>query len=358
MKIIVTGTRGIPGIQGGVEKHCELLYPRLAAHGYDVTVISRSSYTSGNKTEYKGVKLKKIFSPRIKSLEAIIHTFLSVLYARSKNPDWLHIHAVGPSLLVPLARLLGLRVVVTHHGPDYDREKWGKLARYFLRMGESFGMRYANEVIVISNVIDEIVRKKYSIKNTHLIFNGVEKPVKATDSLYIESLGLQKGNYILAVGRFVPEKSFDLLIDSFLELKRPEMRLVLAGDADHETSYSRELKQKAKENNISLTGFISGKELNEIYTHARLFVLPSTHEGLPISLLEAMSYDLDVLVSDIPANKEVDLTPDHYFKTGDKTDLFRKLSLRLCQNERHLNYDLSPYNWDTISNQVMKIYNS
>ena len=154
MKIVVTGTRGIPDIQGGVETHCEQLYPRIAAMGHDVTVIRRTPYVTPEniRDEYRGVRLADVFAPRRKSVEAIVHTFLAVLKARSLRPDVLHIHAIGPSLMVPFARLLGMRVVTTNHGPDYDRQKWGVLAKTALRLGERFGTRFSNKVIVISNV--------------------------------------------------------------------------------------------------------------------------------------------------------------------------------------------------------------
>ena len=127
MNIIVTGTRGIPSIQGGVETHCEELYPLMLSSGnIHIMLICRSAYISKEKRRinYKGIDLKTLYSPKSKSFEAIVHTFLTVLYAAYKRPDILHIHAIGPNLLTPLARLLGLKVVMTHHGPDYERQKW------------------------------------------------------------------------------------------------------------------------------------------------------------------------------------------------------------------------------------------
>ena len=240
MKIVVVGTRGIPDIQGGVETHCEELYPRLAAMGHDVTVVRRSCYvTPQNKIkEYKGVHLKDIYAPRRKSIEAIVHTFLAIIYARWVDADVLHIHAIGPALLTPLARLLGLRVVMTHHGPDYDRQKWNKTAKSVLRWGERMGANYANEVIVISTVIDNILREKYDRTDAHLIYNGVNKPVPAKNDSYIRSLGLTPRRYVLAVGRFVEEKGFDLLIKAFARISDSNCKLVIAGDADHEDHYS------------------------------------------------------------------------------------------------------------------------
>ncbi|MGN1257622.1 MAG: glycosyltransferase family 4 protein, partial [Candidatus Limisoma sp.] len=152
MKVVVTGTRGIPDILGGVETHCEELFPRISDLGIDVTVIRRSCYVSpeNRRDRYKGVSLVDVYAPRRKSLEAIVHTFLAIVKARRLNADIVHIHAIGPSLMAPLARLLGMKVVTTHHGPDYDRKKWGFLAKTMLKAGEWCGAHFSNEVIVIS----------------------------------------------------------------------------------------------------------------------------------------------------------------------------------------------------------------
>ncbi len=358
MKIVVVGTRGIPDIQGGVETHCEELYPRLVALGHDVTIVRRSCYvTPQNKiTAYKGVRLKDIYAPRKKSVEAIIHTFLAIIYARWVGADVLHIHAIGPSILAPFARLLGLRVVMTHHGPDYDRQKWNGLAKRVLRLGERMGAKYAHETIVISTVIDNILRDKYGRTNSHLIYNGVNLPTPAISTDYIDSLGLTPGKYVLAVGRFVEEKGFDLLMKAFAALPENDYRLVIAGDADHEDRYSISLKQLAREHQVVLTGFIRGAKLNELFTHAGLFVLPSFHEGLPIVLLEALSYRLPVLVSDIPANRLSCLATTNFFKTGDIEALRENLSRKLSHSEGYCQYDLSPYDWNHIAVQVESVY--
>lgn len=176
MKIVVTGTRGIPGIMGGVETHCEELFPRIARKGFDVTVIRRKSYVHDTLRQYEGITLVDLETPKKKSLEAIVHTFRAVLKAKKLKADIIHIHAVGPALLTPVARLLGLKVVFTHHGPDYDRDKWGAAAKTALRLGEMMGTRFANEVIVISNVINDILSRKYHRKECHLITTGFRLP--------------------------------------------------------------------------------------------------------------------------------------------------------------------------------------
>jgi glycosyltransferase involved in cell wall biosynthesis len=358
MKIVVTGTRGIPGILGGIETHCEELFPRIAANGYDITVIRRKSYVKDQLSEYKGVKLVDLTSPRKKSLEAIIHTIKAVWCAKYKlHADIVHIHGIGPALAVSVARLLGLKVVFTHHGPDYDRTKWGKVAKAMLRLGEKSGVKYANKIIVISNQINTALKEKYGKTDACLIYNGVPQPEFFTDSKYLDSLGIKAGKYILSVGRFVPEKQFHSLIAAFVSLKeKKDHQLVLAGDADFEDSYSTGLKKLARENKIILTGFIKGDKLQTLLTNAKAFVLPSSHEGLPIALLEAMSYQLPIIASDIPANKEIQLPEECYFRTNDEKQLTAKLQEHVSRDMQPATYSLDNYSWEKIAGQTGKIY--
>jgi len=356
MKLVVIGTRGIPNIMGGVETHCEELFPRIAAKGIDTTVIRRNSYVHDTLTEWKGVKLIDIDTPKKKSFEAIIHTFKAILKAKSLKADIVHIHAIGPALLTPLAKLLGMKVVFTHHGPDYDRDKWGFAAKTMLKLGERMGTTFASDVIVISNVINDILIRKYHRKDCHLIYNGVPKPEMCDYPEYFDELGIEKGKYILGMCRFVPEKNLHHLVEAFSKINTQGCKLVLAGDTDFEDDYSRYLKKMAKEHGVILTGFIKGKKLHSLLTHALCFVLPSSHEGLPIALLEAMSYNLPVIVSDIPANKEVGLNESDYFKVGDVKELSTKLQKMVTENCHQIKYNMSKYDWDIIANQVEEIY--
>ncbi|MDR1258864.1 MAG: glycosyltransferase family 4 protein [Tannerellaceae bacterium] len=358
MKIVVTGTRGFPDIQGGIETHCEELYPRVALYeGMDVTVVRRSRYvTDRSSLSYRKVKFKDINAPKIVGVESAIHSLLSVFYARRVKADVLHIHGVGPSIVIPVARLMGLKVVVTHHGPDYERKKWGAFARIIIKAGECFAAHFADEIIAISPIIVHILKSRYNrTSHVHLIHNGVNLPGLVTYTDYLESLNLAPLQYVLAVGRFVKEKNFDRLIDVFAA-SGSALRLVIAGDSDIETAYSRELKAKAKAKNVVLTGMVKGRKLAELYSHAALFVLPSSHEGLPITLLEAMSYKRKALVSDIPANLAMKLEADSYFRLNDWNDFRDKMLLQLKKKNPEQSYDLSPYNWDTIASETIRVY--
>ena len=362
MKIVVTGTRGIPNIMGGVETHCEELYPRIVLYGHEVTVIRRDSYVHDSLSEWKGVNLIDIEAPKKKSFEAIVHTFRAINKAKKLGADVLHIHAIGPALLAPYAKLLGMKVVFTHHGPDYDRDKWGFTAKTMLKLGESMGCRYADHVIVISDVIKNLIAKRCGrTKNVHLIYNGVPKPEICHEPEYFKELGIEEGKYILGMCRFVPEKHLHDLVNAYVRLKEdrriPEdVRLVLAGDTDFEDDYSRGLKQMARENGVVLTGFIRGKKLHSLLTNAACYSLPSSHEGLPIALLEAMSYRLLVITSSIPANLEVGLDANCYHEVGDVDNLASKIESIVNLPLQRIDYDMGKYDWDHIAEQVNSIY--
>lgn len=361
VRVFVTGTRGIPAIPGGVETHCENLYPLLAKMECEVKLSRRSSYVCDQLSEWNGVHLVDVYSPKSKIFEAIIHTFLSVLYAKLWRADIVHVHAIGPSIVAPFARLIGLNVVMTNHGPDYDRAKWGDLAKKVLKLGETLGTRFSNSVIVISKTIQEGIKRNY-FRESILIPNGVNIPTHVCTKDFISKFGLGGEDYILAVARFVPEKGLFDLIQAY-ERTNQDLKLVIAGDSDHEDDYSRHIKDVARQNpNISLTGYVTGDKLGGLFSHAAFFVLPSYHEGLPIALLEALSYGLPVLASDIAANVEVEFDCIDYFTCGD----LQKLSVKLVQmSRREMNsaqvekaiVELKEnYNWQTIAEHTFDVY--
>ncbi len=362
MKIVVVGTRGFPGVQGGVETHCRQLYPSLADRGCNITAFARTPYVDSKPYTYQGVSVIPLSCPGNKFLEAFVHTFKGVVKAHKLRPDILHIHAVGPSLFVPLARLLGMKVVITNHGPDYNRMKWPPAARMFLRFCERIGIVFANEVITVSGSIADDIKKKYG-RESVVIPNGVDLPSPLDTENALRKYGLRKGGYILAVGRFVPEKGFDDLIDAFNRLRLKDRKLVIAGDADHEDKYSQALKAKAGSNdNIILTGFITGEPLHELYSHAGLFVLPSYHEGLPIVLLEAMSYGLSCIASDIPANRNVELDGERFFEAGNVSLLADRIAEFINrpwdaeERKKQIGLIAEKYNWGKIADMTLEVY--
>ena len=360
MNILVLGTRGIPNIQGGVETHCQELYPRILELNCNVTVLTRTPYVKNIEiTNYKGVELVPIDTPKKSGLEAIVHTFKGCFFAfqNKSKIDIVHIHNIGPAIFIPFLKLFRFKVVVTYHSQNYHHKKWGIVAKVLFKLGEFFTAKMADKVIYLSNNIKSFVEKKYDVKNGIIIYNGVNVIEKSVDSEYISSLGLETGKYCIAVGRFVEEKGFHDLIEAYKKIDT-DIKLVLVGDADHEDEYSKSFKEMAKENGVVLTGFIKGKKLNQMFSHAKLFVMPSYHEGLPIALLEAMSYNLDVLVSDIPANVEVQLEQSDYFKVGDVDNLASKLNVKL-ESETIRDFQKvieEKYNWDLIAKKTKGVY--
>ncbi|HDL90469.1 MAG TPA: glycosyltransferase [Thermodesulforhabdus norvegica] len=363
MRVMVLGLRGFPGIQGGVETHAEHLYPLLVKMGCEVDVIVRSPYVPKGSTRiWNGVRFRRIWAPQIKGIETLVHSFLSVFYAGFKRPDVLHIHAVGPALVTPLGRAFGLRVVVTHHGADYDREKWNFLGNWILRIGESLGMHFANCSIVISKVIKEMVRRKYGCKAV-LIPNGVSIPKLPDTKFALKKFGLKSKRYVLQVSRLVPEKRQTDLIQAFAQAELPGWKLVLVGSTEYPDDYVKALLSLAEKTpNVILTGFQTGLTLQELYAHAGIFVLPSSHEGLPIVLLEALSYGLRVIASDIPANLEVGLPGKQYFPLGDikaLSEMLREVVRNTLDEqdcERRRIWVKERYDWERIAEQTLAVY--
>ncbi len=365
LRIMMLGLRGFPNIQGGVEAHVEHLSTHLNDLGCQVSVAVRSAYLPDEVgAEWNGIQFHRIWAPLSKSkgLEALAHTFLGVCFAALKRPDVLHIHAIGPSLMIPLARLFGLKVVMTHHGPDYDRQKWGRIGKGILKLGERVGVNWAHERIVISQVIRNLVKNNYG-KESVMIPNGVELPELPTTTVALSVFGLSPEKYVLNVSRLVPEKRHLDLIHAFVMAELPEWKLVIVGDSKSPDEYVSSVLDAIMDNpNIISTGFQSGSSLQELYANAGLFVLPSSHEGLPIALLEALSYGLTVIASDIPANLEIGLPEHNYFRLGDIKMLSQRLGEFSClKPTADVRDDLrnrvsQQYDWGEIARNTLQVY--
>lgn len=362
IKVAVLGIRGFPNVQGGPEIHSQNLYPILSEAGCDVTVFTRDAYVDKSVTDYKGVKLVALPCVKNKFLEAFLHTFIGVFVARKRCPDILHIHAIGPSLFIPLARVLGMKAVMTNHGPDYNRIKWGKVPKAVLRFGEYLGSKCSNSVICVSRQVADDITRRYN-RSVTFIPNGVNIPEMSKSEETLRKYGLKKGKYVMAIGRFVPEKGFHDLINAFKVAQLPDWKLAIVGDATHEDEYALELK-RMEGSNIVFTGVLSGARLEELYSNAGVFVLPSYYEALSIALLEAISYGLSCVVSDIPSNMAVGLPKERYFKTGDTKALVEKLikftSTPISEKEKKEQIDMvrAKYSWNDIACKTLAVYES
>jgi glycosyltransferase involved in cell wall biosynthesis len=326
LRIMVLGLRGVIDVQGGIETHARRLYPLLARLRCDIEIVQRSPYfpRERRRTTWRGLKLTYLWSPRTRIVETAVHTLLGVLYAAVKRPDVLHLHAVGPGLLAPVARLFGLRVVVTHHGADYEREKWGPFAKALLRAGERLGIGFAHRPIVVSPVLKEAVQARYGIGAT-LISNGVPPATQASKRI-LRLFGLTPRRYVLCVARLDPGKRQHELIAAFQAARPPGWKLAIVGERVRGDRYGEKLAALAAQDpTIVLTGYQSGVALHWLYSHAGLFVLPSAGEGHPIALLEAAVYEIPLLASAIPANLALPLPRDGYFPVGDTHALAEKI---------------------------------
>lgn len=352
MKVCVIGTRGFPIIEGGVEKHCESLYPLLRAD-IDIVVYRRKSYVKTNAS-YDHIAFVDLPSTRIKGFETVIHSFLSSVNALLRKPDAVHYHNIGPALFSPIVKIRKIPVVLTYHSPNYEHKKWGRFARNLLRFSEKVALKTADKIVFLNSFqmekYDEVVQNK-----SVYLPNGINKLPISTKVDYLKELGIEKHKYILSVGRITPEKGFDTLIKAFKAAKKRSFKLVIAGGVEFENSYMNELKDLSKDEDVVFTGSVFGEHLAQLYTNAALYVLASNNEGFPLVLLEAMSYGLDILASDIPATHLVNLDDDDYFERGSYKELGKKITQRL-QNVKNRKYDLSKYDWNEVAETMSDIF--
>lgn len=378
MKIIMLGHKRIPSREGGVEIVVEELASRMAALGHDVTVYNRKGqHVSGAENniieykkvyEYKGIRVRTIFTLPNKSLNAIVYSFFATLRACVTKCDVVHFHAEGPCSMIPLAKLFGKKCVATIHGLDWQRAKWGGFATRFLLFGEKMAAKWADEVIVLSTGVEEYFRKTYGRK-TLLIPNGIAKPQLCESKEITEKYGIEKEAYILFLARLVPEKGAHTLMEAYgkSDINIP---LVIAGGGSHSGDYEKEVKEladkvnRSQEKQIILTGFIQGRILEELYSNALLYVLPSEIEGMPLSLLEAMSYGNICLTSDIVENTSVTEKYGYSFENKNVDDLCTVLETLVKETQQCRKYTreeiqqfiLDKYNWDDVVKRTLECY--
>ena len=363
VRIAMLGLRGFPDVQGGVEKHAEKLSCALAELGCEVEAFVRSGYVAReHPARWRNIKLTRLWAPRISGAEAFIHTFLGVLRAARTRPDVLHIHAIGPAFFTPLARALGLRVVVTCHSRNYDHAKWGRTARALLRFGERLGMRFANGRIAVADGLGTDLSRRYRVPIS-IIPNGIDQPRRTRSTATLRTYGLTANRYVLMVARIDQDKRQLDLIAAFARLRMPGWKLALVGGADHAGAYARQVAEAAGMNpDIVMLGHQTGAALAALYSHAGVFVLPSRFEGQPIAVLEAASYGLPVILSDIAAHRELALQPARYFAVGDVAALARHLEdvcaapLNVRADEADCAALMAEHDWHAIAQRTLAVY--
>ena len=354
--------------EGGIEIVVKELCTRMAKNGYTVTCYNRSGHhVSGaeydKKTEYEGINQKCVPTIEKKGLAAVSSSFFAALYSAFGKYNVVHIHAEGPAFFSWLPKLLGKRVIVTVHGLDWQREKWKSgFGSKFIKQGEKNAVKYADEIIVLSKGVHDYFRNQYG-RETRFIPNGVNRPEIRKAELITDKFGLTKDSYILFLGRLVPEKGIRYLVEAFKNVKT-EKKLVIAGGSSDTDSFMKELKELAKDDKrIIFTGFVQGQMLEELYSNAYIYTLPSDLEGMPLSLLEAMSYGNCCLVSNIQECTEVVEDKALIFKKSNVQDLQNKLQEACDHAEKIMelkqqaaDYICKKYNWDDVVEETLKLY--
>jgi glycosyltransferase involved in cell wall biosynthesis len=371
LKIAMLGHKHVLSNEGGIEKVVRELSTRLVNKNCEVTCYDRrnkhvmnSDENLPNLSEYNGVKIKDCLTIDQKGLAAVSSSFVATIKILFSNVDVVHYHAEGPSAMIPIINFFSKKkIIVTIHGLDWKRDKWGDgFASKYIKFGEKMAAKYADEIIVLSDNVKEYFKNTYNRK-THFIPNGVIQPQILSANIINSKYRLEKDDYFLFLGRIVPEKGIHYLVDAYNEIKT-DKKLVIAGGASDTDSYYEELRKKASNNkNIIFTGFVQGQELEELYSNAFVYVLPSDLEGMPLSLLEAMSYGNCCITSDIEECAKVMDGCGVTFKQSSVDDLSNKLQYlndnkKVVQKIKEVSsqFIIKKYNWDDIVNKTLEIY--
>lgn len=369
LKIAMLGHKRIPSREGGIEIVVDELSTRMVKAGHSVTCYNRSGHHVSGKEfdgsvlkKYKGVNLKTVLTINKKGLAAMSSSFFASICSAVGKYDVVHFHAEGPCAMIWLPKLLGKRCIATIHGIDWQRAKWGGFASKYIKFGEKMAVKYADEIIVLSEGVQRYFLDAYSRK-TVFIPNGVNRPLLRNPHLIKEKFGLDKDEYILFLGRLVPEKGILYLIKAFKNVKT-EKKLVIAGGSSDTDTFTKELKELAKsDDRILFTGFVQGQMLEELYSNAYMYTLPSDLEGMPLSLLEAMSYGNCCLVSDIAECSEVVEDKALIFKKSNVPDLREKLQFA-CDHPEEVgklkdgaaDFICEKYDWNEVVKKTLQLY--
>ncbi len=375
MKIAVIGSKGLPPHQGGIEHHCAEIYPRMVAAGHSVDLYARSSYNRGadRVKRYKGVRIVTVPSIQLRGIDALACSGISAAIAaitrsQGRPYDIIHFHALGPSLFTPLPRALcNAKILTTCHGLDWQRAKWGNFSSRVIKTGEKTAVRFADRLVVVSEALQDYFYKTYGKQVTYIENAPVSYAESDNRFTYGHSLGLTPQNYMVFVGRLVPEKRVDLLIQAFQRLSPRGWKLAIVGDRSDTNAFTAELLQLTDNNpEIVFTGELQGTRLAEIVRGAGLFVLPSDVEGLPLALLEAMQEGIPAVVSDIPVHRQmIGFDRGLTFATGSLNDFQDRLGWAVTHPQQMAQmahqagiYVRSHHNWDVITRKYMGLYES
>ena len=359
MKIAMLGHKRMPGREGGIEVVVEELATRMAAKGHEVTVYNRHKKGYTAPQDYKGVKIIDVPTIEKQSTDAAVYSLLASIRVSFGRYDVVHYHAIGPSAFLFIPHFFRKKIIVTVHGLNYKTPKWKGFAAKFIQFGERMTVKYANQIIVLSNEQKKYFKEKYG-RDTVYIPNGTivneKEPADEIQKLY----GLEKGKYLLFLSRVVPGKGLEFLLDAYKDIPG-EYPLIIAGGTEYVPEFRQMIENKAAEDTrVKLIGFVEGKILRELYSNARLFVFPSEAEGMPMCLLEALSYDCPCLVSNIPENLEVGGNYITSFESKNTDDLKQKLIYCMNHpdeiNKESRKYIVQKYDWNTVVDETLRCY--
>lgn len=369
LNIAMLGHKRIPSREGGVEIVVEELSTRMVQKGHQVTCFNRRGhhisgkrFDTRNLKQYKGVRIKSVFTVNVKGLAAMSSSFFAALEAALGKYDVVHFHAEGPCAMVWLPKLFGKRCVATIHGIDWARTKWQGFAKKYIKFGEKMAVKYADEIIVLSKGAQDYFENEYKRKTIY-IPNGVNKPEIKSADLITKEYGLQKNSFILFLARLVPEKGLQYLIEAFKQIETDKKLVIAGGSSDSDDFMKRAKDMASGDSRIIFTGFVQGQMLNELYSNAYIYCLPSDLEGMPLSLLEAMSYGNCCLTSNIDECAEVVEDKAVTFRKSDVKDLRAKLQYLIDHKEvtekykrQSENYICKKYSWDDVVDKTLLSY--
>lgn len=369
MKIAVIGAKGLPPKQGGIEHYCAEVYPRMVAQGHSVDLFARCSYTDSSwqaSDDYQGVRVISLPGLEMKGADAFVTSALGAIAATANKYDIVHFHALGPSLFSFLPRMAqSTKVVVTCQGLDWQRAKWGTFSTRLIKTGEQAAVRFADGIVVVSDALKSYFWQNYRRHTVYIPNAPATYGESDPNFTYGQQLGLEQGRYMIFLGRIVPEKRPDLLIEAFSQLRVSGWKLVLAGGVSDTQSYTAKLLEKVANNpNIIFAGELRGSRLWEIVRGAGMFVLPSDLEGLPLAMLEAMQEGKPVVASDIlPHQQLINGGMGTLFAAGNVDSLVNALNwainhpqqIAAMAKKAQRNVQTN-YSWEHITAENLKLY--
>ena len=366
LKIAIIGHKRIPSNEGGIEKGVEKHAVLMTQRGHRVVVYNRGNdhilgkaMNTERLKEYKGVKIVTVPTPRHVSVP--VYSFLATVHAIFSGYDVISYRASGPCVMIALAKLFGMRCIASLHGIDSQRDKWGDFAKRYLRLGEKIAATRADACLVLSENMRRYIKDTYGA-DTLCFANGIDRPESLKPDEISEKWGLSKDDYLLSLGRIEPEKGLHYLIEAFRSCRTDKKLVIAGGDSNH--GYYQKLREMAAgDDRIRFIGYVTGRTIQELYSNAYMFLLPSNLEGMANTLLEAMSFGNCCLVSDIPENTEVTGDYAEIFPKGDAQALKEKLQALLDDPDRvsymkgrSADFILRQYNWEIVVDQMLRIY--